>query len=356
MFEWIARDRCSLSDVCRRLQRAGERTQSPNSTWSPQSVWHMLQTPAYYGKAAFGKTRMMPRANSARLRPSRGCPPQPRKSSDAKPTDQKEWAFIPVPPLIEAGLFHTVQRQLNQNRARARVGRQRPGYLLQGLLSCSECRYAYYGKTLRQRGAGGRLKDFVHYGCSGTDGYRFGGERICDHRQIQGDFIEAALWGQVCDLLKNPQRLEQEQQKQKVTVESNPENPETLKVQLGKPQRGIERLIDSYSEGVIEKEQFVTRLSRTKGRIEELESRIRASTESSVDGQELRILVDYFQKLAPHLRSDLENADWNRRREVIRSLVDRIEIRRATVAVVFRIPEGIAVSAKDPLAVTFSHC
>jgi site-specific DNA recombinase len=228
-----------------------------------------------------------------------------------------------------------------------------PGYSLQGLLSCSGCRYAYYGKTLRQRGAGGRLRDYIYYRCSGTDGYRFGGERICDNRQIQGDFIEAAVWGQVCDLLKNPQRLEQEQQK--VRVESNPENPETLKAQLGKLQRGIERLIDGYSDGVIEKEQFATRLSRTKGRIEELESKIRASTESAVDGQELRILVDYFRKLAAHLRSDLENADWNRRREIIRSLVDRIEIGRAAVAVIFRIPEGIAVSAKDPLTVTFSR-
>lgn len=354
VFEWVARDRCSLSEVCRRLQRAGEPTQSGKSIWSRQAVWHMLQNPAYYGMAAFGKTRMMLRANGARLRPSRGRPPQPRQSSVPKPTDQKEWAFIPVPPLIEEVLFHAAQRQLNQNRARARVGRRRPGYLLQGLLICSECRYAYYGKTIRQLGAGGVVRDFIYYRCSGTDGYRFGGERICDNRQIQGEFIEAAVWAQVCELLKNPQRLEQEQQK--VTVESNRENPEMLKAQLGKLQRGMERLIDSYSEGAIEKEQFVTRLSRTKGRIEEIESRIRASTESAVDGQELRILVDYFRKLAAHLRADLENAGWNRRREIIRSLVDRIEIGRATVAMVFRIPEGIALSAKEPLTVTFSRC
>ncbi len=44
-----------------------------------------------------------------------------------------------------------------------------------------------------------------------------------------------------------------------------------LKAQLGKLQRSIERLIDGYSEGVIEKEQFVTRLSRSKGCIEEIE-------------------------------------------------------------------------------------
>lgn len=118
----------------------------------------------------------------------------------------------------------------------------------------------------------------------------------------------------------------------------------------------MERLIDSYSEGVIEKEQFVTRLSRTKERIEEVESRIRSGTESAVHRQELRILVDYFQKLACHLCADLENADWNLRREIIRSLLDRNEIGRANVVVVFRIPDGVALSSKNPVFVTFSRC
>ena len=79
VFEWIALDRCSLGEVCRRLQKAGERTQSGKSIWSRQAVWHILQNPAYYGKAAFGKTRMVPRAKSVRLRAPRGRPVQPRK-------------------------------------------------------------------------------------------------------------------------------------------------------------------------------------------------------------------------------------------------------------------------------------
>ncbi len=355
VFRWIARDRCSLSEVCRRLQIAGERTQSGKYTWSRQAVWHMLQNPAYYGNAAFGKTRMMLRAKSVRLRPSRGRPSQPRKAGVPRSTDQKEWVFIPVPPLIQPGLFHAAQRQLNQNRTRARIGRRRPGYLLQGMLICSECRYAYYGKTTRQPGAGGVVRDFIYYRCSGTDGYRFGGGRICDNRQVQGEFIEAAVWAQLCEMLKDPRRIEQAHQ-QMLAVERNPENPEILRAQLRKLQRGIERLIDSYSEGVIEKEQFVSRMSRTRERIEELEAKIGASTGTADAAQELQLLAEYYRKLAVHLSPELEDADWNRRREIIRSLVDRIEVGRASIAVVFRVPDGIALSAKDPIIVTFSRC
>ena len=70
----------------------------------------------------------------------------------------------------------------------------------------------------------------------------------------------------MCRLLKSPQRLEQEHQ-QRLAVGRSPEDLRILEAQLGKLQRGTERLIDSYSEGVIDKEQFMPRLSRTKSRI-----------------------------------------------------------------------------------------
>jgi len=351
VFKWIARDRCSLGEVCRRLQQAGERTRTGKFIWSRQAVWHILQNPAYYGKAAFGKTRMMPRGKGVRPRPPRGRPSQPRKAHVPEATDQKDWLFIPVPPLVEPSLFRAAQRQLNENRTRARIGTRRPGYLLQGLLACAECRYAYYGKTTRQRGAGGHLKDFIYYRCSGTDGYRFGGERICNNPQIRGEYIEASVWAEVCGVLKNPQRLEREHE-QRLAAARSPENLEGLKSQLGKLQRGVGRLIDSYSEGAIDKEQFMSRLSRTKARIADLETRIRTEAESNDYGQELRALLNHFQRLAGHLGPNVEGADWHRRREIVRRLVEKIEIGREGIAIVFRGPHGITVSDKNPIMVT----
>jgi site-specific DNA recombinase len=128
-----------------------------------------------------------------------------------------------------------------------------------------------------------------------------------------------------------------------------------LKAQLGKLQRGMERLIDSYSEGVIDKEQFMPRLSRTKSRIAEFEARIHANAEGADRRQELRLLVNHFQKLAVHLGTGLDGADWNQRREIIRGLVERIEIGRAGIAIVFRLPHGVTVSNKSPIMVTLSR-
>ena len=57
---------------------------------------------------------------------------------------------MPVTPLVEETLFQAVQAQLEENRRRARLGRRRPGYLLQGLTCCAICGYAYYGKDTRE--------------------------------------------------------------------------------------------------------------------------------------------------------------------------------------------------------------
>jgi site-specific DNA recombinase len=72
VFKWITLNRCTLSEVCHRLHQAGERTKTGRPIWSRQAVWHILQNPAYYGKAAFGKTRMIERLKSVRPRPARG--------------------------------------------------------------------------------------------------------------------------------------------------------------------------------------------------------------------------------------------------------------------------------------------
>ena len=152
--------------------RRGELTATGKRIWSRQTVWHILQNPAYQGTAAYGKTHMMPRTRKSRPRPSRGRPAEPRRSDSPIAVDQQEWVFMPAPAIVDKALFHAAQEQLRENRTRARLGPRRPGHLLQGLTCCALCGYAFYGKTTRQRGRGHRMRDFRYYRCSGTDAYR----------------------------------------------------------------------------------------------------------------------------------------------------------------------------------------
>jgi site-specific DNA recombinase len=124
IFAWIAIDRCSLSEVCRRFQTGGELTATGKRIWSREAVWHVLQNPAYMGQAAYGKTHMMARSKNSRLRAARGRPAEPRRCNASVVTDPKEWIHVPVPPLVDAALFRAAQAQLEENRSRARQGRR----------------------------------------------------------------------------------------------------------------------------------------------------------------------------------------------------------------------------------------
>lgn len=174
--------------------------------------------------------------------------------------------FVPVPPLVDESLFQAVQAQLEENRRRARLGRRRPGHLLQGLTCCAICGYAYYGKDTRETPLDHSLKYYRYYRCTGSDGYRFGGERICSNGQIRAESLEAAVWREVCDLPKNPEKLERELQADSQAV-GPLQNVEALKVRRLKHQHAQERLIDSFTEGLIEKDQFTSRMARTKEHI-----------------------------------------------------------------------------------------
>lgn len=275
IFSWIGRDRCSLSEVCRRLHDAGIPTATGKRIWSREAVWHVLQNPAYQGQAAYGKTHMTPRGKKSRPRAARGRPAEPRRSNVPVAAAPKEWVFVPVPALVDKALFRAAHSQLEENRSRARQGRRRPGYLLQGLICCAKCGYAYYGKTIRQLGAGRQMRDFVYYRCSGSDGYRFGGERICSNSQVQGAFLETTVWREVSSLLMNPERIELEHQESRKggTLLGN---LEILKSQRTKLQHAVERLIDTFTEGLIEKDQFASRIARTKTRITDLDAKIKA--------------------------------------------------------------------------------
>jgi len=101
-----------------------------------------------------------------------------------------------VPPLVSEELFQAVQRQLDENRKRARIGSRGACYLLQGLTVCGHCHYAYYGKKISPSTAKGK-RQYAYYRCIGTDAYRFGGERICDNKQVRTERLDDVVWAQV---------------------------------------------------------------------------------------------------------------------------------------------------------------
>lgn len=175
VFEWVGRDRCSIGEVRRRLEAAKERTRSGKTGCRRATIGGMLHNPAYKGEAAFGKTVIEPLR--PRLRAQRGRSLHPKHAYSHRDGPPEQWMRIPVPALLDAALFDAVQEQLQENRERARVPGRGAKYLLQGLLVCACCGYAYYGKQISPSGRKYHPRSYAYYRCVGADAYRFGGVR-----------------------------------------------------------------------------------------------------------------------------------------------------------------------------------
>jgi site-specific DNA recombinase len=153
LFAWVGLERCSIGEVCRRLQARQIPSPKGKSYWDRTTVWGILKNPAYKGQAQFGKTQVGPRR--PRLRPLRGKKAQPRRASAVYDTPEADRIAIEVPALVTAELFAAVAEQLQENRRRCRTRRRGACYLLQGLLVCGTCGYAYYGSAVSASAATG---------------------------------------------------------------------------------------------------------------------------------------------------------------------------------------------------------
>ena len=112
-----------------------------------------------------------------------------------------------------------MQEQLTENQKVARVRRRGAVYLLQGLLECKRCHYAFYGKPVRNKRRE-KIDSYAYYRCIGTDAYRFGGNRICNNKQMRTDALETVVWEEVKALLRKPDSILTEYQRRITEIEN----------------------------------------------------------------------------------------------------------------------------------------
>jgi len=333
VFEWVGRDRLSIGEVARRLRVQGAKTSTGKALWDRTTVWGMLKNPAYKGCAAFGKTRTGPRR--PQLRTQRGHSKTSRRTGSTYNTNVLEQIVITVPAIVSDDLYAAVATQLTENRQRGRETRRGAKYLLQGLLECKCCGYAFYGKPVSRKSAKGKVP-YAYYRCIGTDAYRFGGTRVCENKQVRTDKLEEAVWSDACELLRHPKLLRKEYER-RLAGPTDSASHASLKKQLATAQRSVTRLIDAFSDGVLDRIEFEPRLLRARDRVTNLKQQLESLESESREQTTLREALACLDDFTATIGTNLEQADWAMRREILRTLIDRVVIEEEQIRIVYRI-------------------
>ena len=206
-------------------------------------------------------------------------------------------------------LFGAVQAQLEENRQRRR---DRPGggrYLLQGLVVCKRCGYGCYGKPVSRASAKGKVP-YAYYRCTGSDAYRFGGQRLCWNKQIRTDVLDAAVWEDVRQLLSEPERVRAEYERRLQGPETGPSREvEHLNKMIKNVKKMISRLIDAYGDGLLDKSEFEPRILAARERAGQVGGGASADgSDEATQEAELRLVIGQLEEFARRVSAGVARA------------------------------------------------
>jgi site-specific DNA recombinase len=155
---------------------------------------------------------------------------------------------------------------------------------------------------------------------------------------VRTDRLELAVWHEVCTLLAHPERLAQEfHRRLHADGQQHHQERTALESQVGKLQQGLARLIDSYAEGLIDKQEFEPRVKRLRLRMAQIDAQCQHLAQEETLHRELQLIIGRLDEFAAQVTQNLEELEWSRKRDLIRALVRRVEIALDQVQVVFRV-------------------
>jgi site-specific DNA recombinase len=332
IFTWVGHERLTLAGICRRLHDSGIPSPTGRLHWSRAMIHSMLLNPAYAGQAIYGRHQSVPWRPP--LHPPRGHDGLPRRPWRQVLAPPERHISIAVPAIVGEELFASVAEQLETSRKRNRQRLAGVQYLLRGLLVCQKCGYGFTGHHHRGQ--------WRYYRCCGTDRSRFHGAFRCDARLVATELLDEAVWSEVRRLLGDPAQVIAEYQRRLDAVQATPHRLErdALDRQRAKARRATERLIDSYTEGLIDKPEFEPRLAALRRRTARLEAEAKAQQEADEQVRSLHLVVGKLDLFAAMVHDRLAGADWATKRDIICTLVKRIEVADDVVRVVFRVDPG----------------
>lgn len=280
-------------------------------------IWTMLRNPAYAGRAAYGKTRMVKhRARMTRTSRQRG---ERHGGQACERVDPEQWIHIPVPALIDEDTFTLAAERLERNKRTSPRNTRRPS-LLQGILVCAGCGSAYHRAqtTTRQRGI------YHYYRCSGTDGSRRLNGQVCTNRPARMDELDELVWSEVLRLLEDPELIQAEIQRrlQSLRVEHPAgRRRDGLQHDLVRARRAVRRLIEVYQQELISLDELRDRSPALRKREQTLQAELDALDAELLDAESYLKLTETLDSFRQRLATNVETLSIEQRQQIIRLLV-----------------------------------
>ncbi len=322
----------SIGRVTRWLSEQAVPTRTGAAGWNQATIWGMLRNPAYAGQAAYGKTH----ATGAPVRETRLARQRGQRCTriSREQVSPEQWKRIAVPALVSEEQFALAQQRLHRNPSPRNT--KRPS-LLQGILVCHECGYAYYRCSTPSNN--GVLREY--YRCSGSDGHRRPEGRVCENRPVRLAEVDELVWTRVLGLLEDPALIEAEIDRRLQTMRAT--HPATgrrdaLERDLTRAQTALRRLLDGYQEQLITLEELRARTPELRQRETTLQAQLDALDAELHDAETYLKLTETLESFRARLTANADSLTVEQRQQIIRLIVREVLIGEDDVTIRHSIP------------------
>lgn len=340
VFRLYVEEMVSIGEVARILTRRGIPTATGKAVWDRSTIWGFLRNPAYAGRASFGKTGRVD-ARPALSRRVRLAGRSMSRHPAHRDRPREEWINVPVPPIITEEVHALAARRLAENKRFAARNTKEPS-LLQGLLVCEHCGYAYYRTSTRTS-----ARKLYYYRCLGSDDYRYPEGRVCDAKPVRQDELDAVVWQEVSGLLTDPSLIEAELERRLAELrQGDPARSQRARLEreLARVTTATRRLVEAYQEELLTLDELRGRIPELRKKEVGLRTQLDALDAEIVDRESCLALADDLASFLARLREAAQSSSIPNRQKVLRLLVKDVLVGRDRILVRHSIPS----SRRDP--------
>jgi site-specific DNA recombinase len=108
--------------------------------------------------------------------------------------------------------------------------------------------------------------------------------------------------------------------------------------EIARQQKGIEKLLDAYQEGLLKLDELRDRLPNLRKRGEALQAELRSLEATSADQQTFLRLADNIGNFLERLRGNADTLDVIERQKILRLVVKEILVHKETIKIKHSIP------------------
>ena len=139
--------------------------------------------------------------------------------------------------------------------------------------------------------------------------------------------LDVAVWREVSTLLAHPERLAEEYRRRlQPRVRTKPRRWPRSNTHLGKLRQGLARLIDSYADGLIDKQEFEPRIPACGSRIAQVKAQRQQLVDAATLQAELQLIIGRLEDFATKVHSAARRGrPGDANANLIRALVKRVE-------------------------------